>query len=108
MKNKTMWTLLIIVLLTLVICLYAIFSREEGPYEDIDAVKNWLDHSQYKDEVVEITHYLSLPNVYYVELKNGMWLEIRVEKGFLGSWKVVHVEEISSEELPEGITEEDK
>ena len=39
MKNKTMWTLLIIVLLTLVICLYAIFSREEGPYEGIDAVK---------------------------------------------------------------------
>jgi len=96
-----MWALLITALLTLTIGIYVLFSREEGPYEGIDAVKNWLDHSQYKSEVVEITHYLNLPNTYYVELKNSRWLAIRAKKGFLGTWKVVYVEEVSFEELPD-------
>ncbi|MCK4433226.1 MAG: hypothetical protein KAV48_04755 [Methanomicrobia archaeon] len=41
----------------------------------------------------------------YCKLASGEWLSIRVEKGFLGTWHVVHVEEIPFEELPKWVHE---
>jgi|GEM_PF-2225726 len=104
MKNKR--TRVTVVLSIIGILLLTVYAYHEANDDPNRVTEKWLrkNPNYWKEglEFYEKFDYEGLDyNTSYCKLASGKWLEIRAEKGFLGTWKVVHVEEVSFEELPE-------
>lgn len=108
MKNRRLGVILVFSIIgVLVIAAYGYHESKKNVHEITDG---WLLKNKNEIAVKTIISYDPSHEGCdaYCKLHSGDWIEIRVEKGFLGRWKVVHVKEIFFEDLPERIKEETK
>jgi len=94
-KVLIIWLIFIVIVMSIKL-FNCIDNRDE-------AVDEWLENSEYKEEVVGKGYSMDSPNLYYVRLENNKWLKLTLKKDFWGDWDVVNAEEIPFEKLPEWI-----